>query len=70
MSQPAIELFQYLDPIIECADNIAFMRRLADESMMLIVTSPPYNIGKSYERRHLGNFGWNEMQVPQNGKTS
>lgn len=36
---------------IECADNLAFMRRLPDESMKLIVTSPPYNIGKSYERR-------------------
>lgn len=34
-----------------CQDNLAFMRPLADESVQLIVTSPPYNIGKSYERR-------------------
>lgn len=34
-----------------CQDNLAFMRPLPDESMQLIVTSPPYNIGKSYERR-------------------
>lgn len=27
------------------------MRRLDDESMRLIVTSPPYNIGKSYESK-------------------
>lgn len=27
------------------------MRELPDESMKLIVTSPPYNIGKAYERR-------------------
>jgi adenine-specific DNA-methyltransferase len=27
------------------------MRSLPDASMKLIVTSPPYNIGKSYERR-------------------
>jgi adenine-specific DNA-methyltransferase len=31
--------------------NLKFMRPLADESMKLVVTSPPYNIGKSYERR-------------------
>lgn len=33
------------------ADNLAFMRNLKPEQMKLIVTSPPYNIGKSYERR-------------------
>jgi len=27
------------------------MRPLADESIKLVVTSPPYNIGKTYERR-------------------
>ncbi len=32
-------------------DNLAFMRPLPDESMKLIVTSPPYNIGKVYEKR-------------------
>lgn len=36
---------------IECADNLCFMRRLPDASMQLVVTSPPYNLGKSYERR-------------------
>ena len=35
----------------ECADNLQFMAGLDDASMMLVVTSPPYNIGKSYERR-------------------
>lgn len=34
-----------------CEDNRSFMRPLPDESMKLIVTSPPYNIGKTYERR-------------------
>lgn len=33
------------------ADNLKFMRPLKDGSMQLIVTSPPYNIGKSYEKR-------------------
>lgn len=37
--------------VLECEDNLAFMRSLPDASMKLIVTSPPYNIGKSYERR-------------------
>lgn len=37
--------------ILACQDNLAFMRSLPDESIKLIVTSPPYNIGKSYERR-------------------
>lgn len=36
---------------IECEDNLKFMRTLQKGSMKLIVTSPPYNIGKEYERR-------------------
>src|SRR4051812_38604021 len=31
--------------------NLDFMAGLRDRSVKLIVTSPPYNIGKSYERR-------------------
>ena len=36
---------------IECQDNLEFMRSLKKDSMNLIVTSPPYNIGKAYEKR-------------------
>lgn len=36
---------------IRCEDNLAFMRPMTSESMQLIVTSPPYNLGKSYESR-------------------
>ena len=36
---------------IKCADNLEFMRSLKNNSMHLIVTSPPYNIGKEYEKR-------------------
>lgn len=36
---------------IAAKDNLEFMRPLASGSIKLIVTSPPYNIGKSYERR-------------------
>ena len=35
----------------ECRDNLEFLGDLADGSMKLIVTSPPYNLGKEYERR-------------------
>ena len=34
-----------------CEDNLDFMRDLPAASMKLIVTSPPYNIGKAYEKR-------------------
>jgi adenine-specific DNA-methyltransferase len=39
------------DVVMKCQGNLAFMRPLHAESMQLIVTSPPYNIGKSYESR-------------------
>jgi len=51
MGQVAMELWRECDAVIRCADNLTFMRNLPDESMKLIVTSPPYNIGKAYERR-------------------
>jgi adenine-specific DNA-methyltransferase len=51
MGQVAMELWRACDVVMHCVDNLTFMRDLADESMKLIVTSPPYNIGKAYERR-------------------
>lgn len=39
------------DATMACQDNLAFMRPLESGSMQLIVTSPPYNIGKRYESR-------------------
>lgn len=36
---------------VACYDNLQFMAGLPDRSMQLIVTSPPYNIGKSYEKK-------------------
>jgi len=35
--------------VLACCDNITFMRPLPDGNFKLIVTSPPYNLGKSYE---------------------
>ena len=39
------------DPMMTCESNATFLARLPPESMKLIVTSPPYNIGKEYEAR-------------------
>ena len=45
-------------------DNLKFMRSLDDACMKLIVTSPPYNIGKAYEKRTtLENYVKNQAQV-------
>ena len=35
--------------VLACEDNLAFMARIPDGRMKLIVTSPPYNLGKDYE---------------------
>lgn len=36
---------------IKCEDNIEYMRSQKKNSFHLIVTSPPYNIGKEYEKK-------------------
>ena len=41
----------YPQPVLRCTDNLEFMRELPDEYFKLIVTSPPYNIGKTYEAK-------------------
>lgn len=50
-SGKVVGLFKKPTSTIECIDNLDFMRSLKKESMHLIVTSPPYNIGKEYERK-------------------
>jgi len=38
-------------------DSCTFLKTIPDESISLVVTSPPYNIGKSYERRQdIGSY--------------
>lgn len=37
--------------MIANADNMVWLPSVADRSVSLVVTSPPYNIGKSYEKR-------------------
>ena len=39
--------------VIECRDNLQFMSDLPDGLFKLIVTSPPYNLGKTYEKKRL-----------------
>ena len=39
------------DAVMACQDNLEFMRNYRDGSFKLIVTSPPYNLGKPYERK-------------------
>lgn len=52
------------DAVMSCEDNLSFMRPLSDESIQLIVTSPPYNIGKSYEvRSSLEDYVKSQAQV-------
>lgn len=46
-----VRLERDTDAFMKLEDNLSFMRPLKDGSMKLIVTSPPYNIGKSYEKR-------------------
>jgi len=37
--------------VLECNDTVEFTKKLPSESVQLIITSPPYNIGKEYETR-------------------
>src|SRR3989344_4792425 len=39
------------DVILFEGDRLDLMRSLPDKSVKLVVTSPPYNIGKAYEKR-------------------
>lgn len=49
---------------LECQDNLAFMGDMPDGRFKLIVTSPPYNIGKSYETRSpLESYLENQKKV-------
>lgn len=60
----AVRLQRDRDVFLACEDNLTFMRPLKDGSMKLIVTSPPYNIGKKYEhRKPLDVYIENQAQV-------
>jgi len=48
---PSRAVIKSLPCVVKCEDNRTFLNRLPNASMALIVTSPPYNIGKAYEKR-------------------
>lgn len=37
--------------ILHCGDTIDFLQTLPDDTAKLIITSPPYNLGKEYEKK-------------------
>lgn len=39
------------DVSLRAVDNLEFLREIPNAAVQLVVTSPPYNIGKRYERR-------------------
>lgn len=51
MQTAVLKLQRHHAAVMDCMDNLTFMRPMPSGSMQLIVTSPPYNIGKAYERR-------------------
>ena len=50
-SQHRLPLEKSVSSKVECRDNLEFLRAIPDGSVKLVVTSPPYNLGKDYERR-------------------
>ena len=45
------------DVLLACEDALKFLSTMPDEAVRLVITSPPYNIGKSYEeRRELNEY--------------
>lgn len=52
------------EAVMSAQNNLEFMRPLKNGSMKLIITSPPYNIGKSYEKRtSLEKYVQDQAQV-------
>ena len=51
MSNAVRQLNTDPDVRVRAVDNLKFLREMSDESVQLVVTSPPYNIGKRYERK-------------------
>lgn len=41
------------DALVANADTLDFLKTIPDQTVELVVSSPPYNIGKSYESRQL-----------------
>jgi len=64
MHQRVVRLRADSQAQMACEDNLDFMRRLPNGSIKLIISSPPYNIGKSYEKKDsLENYVSAQAQV-------
>ena len=37
--------------LVKQINNLEFVNSIEDNSVQLVVTSPPYNIGKAYEKK-------------------
>ncbi len=55
------------DVLISESDSLEFLRTVPNSSMKLIVSSPPYNLGKSYERRQRleSYLAWQEKVLTE-----
>jgi len=52
--------------VVYPGDCLSLLRTIPDESVQLVVTSPPYNIGKEYEKKlHLKTYISQQAQVIQ-----
>lgn len=50
--------------VVYPGDCLDFLRDCADDTMQLVVTSPPYNLGKEYERKlHLSEYVAQQTRV-------
>ena len=59
-----IRLERDQDAQMSCEDNLKFLSKLPSDTVKLVVTSPPYNIGKSYERKvSLETYVQSQMRV-------
>lgn len=47
---------------IQCEDNLIYLAKINSNSMDLVITSPPYNIGKSYEKSNLSMSNYIDLQ--------
>jgi len=52
------------DAVINCGSCYDFVKTVPDKSVALVVTSPPYNIGKKYEKKSsLGEYYLKQEQI-------
>lgn len=58
----AHKLTKDADVVLFHGDRLDLMKTIPDKSIKLIVTSPPYNIGKEYEKRKDLNLYLNEQE--------